>query len=120
RLRPPTDADIKEVRRHIADLDSPRFATREQALERLLQLGETAAPVLRHALEKNPSLETRRRLQLLLTRLSQRPLSGEVVRTLRALEVLEHAGAEGRRLLRDLADGVEEARLTREARASLN
>ena len=69
--------------------------------------------------ESNPSLETRRRIQLLLTRLSQRPLSGEVLRTLRALEVLEQAGAEGQRLLRDLAGGIEEARLTREARLSL-
>jgi hypothetical protein len=41
------------------------------------------------------------------------------VRTLRALEVLEYAGPEGRRLLRELAGGVEEARLTLEARASL-
>src|SRR5438105_14981668 len=125
RLRAPTDAELKEVRRYLADLDSTRFATREKALERLSQLGETAEPVLRQALEKNPSLEVRRRLQLLLTRLSQRPLSGEALRTLRALEVLESAGAEGRRLLRELASpgresGEAEARLTREARASLH
>jgi hypothetical protein len=120
RLRASTEAEIKEVRRHIADLDSTRFATRERAIERLFQLGETAEPVLRHALEKNPSLETRRRIQLLLARLSQRPLSGEALRMLRALEVLEQAGPEGRRLLRELAGGVEEARLTREARTSLN
>ncbi|HKB37981.1 MAG TPA: hypothetical protein VKD72_16155, partial [Gemmataceae bacterium] len=120
RLQPPADAEIKEVRRHIVDLDSPRFATREKAFERLLRLGETAEPVLRHALEKNPSLEVRRRIQLLLTRLAQRPLSGETLRTLRALDVLEHTGAEGQRLLRELAGGVEEACLTREARVSLN
>src|SRR5262249_4371993 len=108
------------VRRHLADLDSTRFATREKAFERLLQLGEMAEPVLRHALEKNPSLEVRRRIQLLLTRLSQRRLSGEALRTLRAREVLERAGVEGQRLLRELAGGVDEARLTREARASLN
>src|SRR5262249_27477861 len=72
RLRPPTDAEIKEVHRHIADLDSTRFATREKAFERLLQLGETAEPVLRHALEKGPPLETRRRIQRLLTQWSQR------------------------------------------------
>ena len=120
RLRPPTDAEIKEVRRHITDLDSTRFATRERAFERLLQLGEMVEPVLRHALEKNPSLELHRRIQLLLTRLAQRPPSSDALRTLRALEVLEHAGTEGQRLLRELAGGVEEACLTREARASLN
>jgi hypothetical protein len=120
RLRPPPDAEIKEIRRYIADLDSPRFATREKAFERLLHLGEAAEPVLRHVLEKNPSLEARRRIQLLLSRLSPRPLSGEALRTLRALEVLEYAGPEGIRLLRELAGGVVETRLTREARASLN
>src|SRR5207253_2702599 len=48
-LRPPAEAEIKEARRLIAELDSTRFATREKAFERLLKLGETAEPVLRHA-----------------------------------------------------------------------
>jgi hypothetical protein len=55
-----------------------------------------------------------------LERLNQRPPTGEAVRTLRALEVLEYAGPEGGRLLRELAGGVAEARLTREAKASLH
>ena len=48
-----------------------------------------------------------------------RPLSGDAVRTLRALAVLEHAGANGRRLLRKLADGPEDAWLTQQARVVL-
>src|SRR5262249_28371235 len=118
RLRPPPAVDLQEVRRYIADLDSSRFATREKALERLSQLGETAEPLLRQALEKKPSLETQRRLQLLLTRLSSRVLSGEALRTLRALQVLENTGVEGQRLLRELAGGVAGAHLTPEAKAS--
>lgn len=118
-LKPTPDGELKEMRRHVADLDSPRFTTREQAFERLGKLGAAAESVLRHALEKKPSLEARRRIQLLLEKLNQRPPSSETLRILRSLEVLEHTRARGRALLQELARGTEDAQLTRAARASL-
>jgi hypothetical protein len=76
------------------------------------------APSLRRALEKPPSLELRRRVKELLDGLNQLP--AEQVRGIRAVEVLEHTGSsEAPQVLRSLAQGTPEARLTREAKASL-
>ncbi|MGH7174185.1 MAG: sigma-70 family RNA polymerase sigma factor [Gemmataceae bacterium] len=114
-----TDADAKVVRRLLADLDSDVFATREKASEQVAKLGPLAEPVLRQALEQKPTLEARRRMQLLLEKIDGQPATGEALRLLRALQVLENTGAEGRRLLRELANGAEGAWLTREAKAAL-
>jgi truncated hemoglobin YjbI len=65
------------------------------------------------------SLEKRRRIEQLLAapRIVQAP---EQIRALRALEVLERIGnAEARRVLGAIAKGAPDARLTREARTSL-
>lgn len=43
----------------------------------------------------------------------------EALRLLRAMHMLENTGAEGHRLLRELANGAEEAWLTRQAQAAL-
>src|SRR5262249_26278168 len=101
--------------RLLADLGGGRFAARRQATCELEELGEAAAPALRRALGENLPLETRRRIEEILEKLSPQRLVG-----LRALEVLEHAGtAEARDVLERLAGGVPEAPLTREARAAL-
>jgi RNA polymerase sigma factor (sigma-70 family) len=118
RLRPVTDAQAQAIRQHIADLDSDTFTVRQQAFEQLESLGPAAAPALRQALAKNASLEVRRRIEHLLENPRSRPVSGEPLRTLRALAVLEHAGTpEARRLLRVLAEGASGVWLTHEAQA---
>jgi hypothetical protein len=64
------------------------------------------------------SLERRRRLDALLQRLVVP--SGDRLGELRAVEVLERIGTrEAEHLLKKLAKGAPEARLTREAKASL-
>jgi RNA polymerase sigma factor (sigma-70 family) len=118
-LKPVTDTQAKEIRQYIDDLDNNSFAFREKAFQNLKSLGPAAAPALSQALEKKVSLEARRRLEQLVESLSG-PMSGESLRTVRALAVLEHAATpEARRVLQALADGASEAWLTQEAKATV-
>jgi hypothetical protein len=117
RLRPAALPEARRLAKLIADLDSDQFAVRDKAAGELEKLGELAAPALKEALKGRRSSEARRRLELLL---AVRPPAGDRLRELRALEVLERAGTAGaREVLRDLAGGAPEARLTQEAKASL-
>jgi hypothetical protein len=93
---------------------------REKARRELAELGELAEPALRQALSDKPSLEARRRIQALLDNLRAPVTRPELLRSLRAVAVLEDiASSETRRVLEQLARGTPEARLTREAKASL-
>jgi WD40 repeat protein len=119
RLRPVKGASRERLDRLLGDLDSDRFDVREKATAELRKLGELAAPALRRALEGKPTLEQRRRIEPLLTSLDAASPAGGELRSLRAVRVLEHAGTpEARRLLKELASGAEEARLTGRARAA--
>jgi hypothetical protein len=72
---------------------------------------------LQKTLAGNPPLEVRRRVEQLLGKLETSPRR---LQKLRAVEVLEHiATPEARELLRILAKGAPEARVTQEAKASL-
>jgi RNA polymerase sigma factor (sigma-70 family) len=119
RLKPVSQDEVQAIHQAIRDLDSETFAVRDQAHRRLQAWGPAAEPALRQALAKNNSLEVRRRIEQLLDQLTGRPLTGEPLRTLRALAVLEHAGTpEARRLLQILADGAPGGWLTQEAGAA--
>jgi hypothetical protein len=119
-LRPAKVAEEERLARLIADLDSDRFAVRERAVQELGRRGESAETALRQALKRSPSLEARRRMERLLEQFRRSPLAPDLLRSLRAAEVLERiATPEARRLLEELARGAREARLTREAKASL-
>jgi RNA polymerase sigma factor (sigma-70 family) len=119
-LRPAVLPDNEQLARWIADLDSAAFTDRENATRELERQAELAEPLLRKALSGDPSPEVRRRIETLLSKL-QRPVKpAGVLRSLRAIEVLEHiATPEARVLLRKLAGGAPEAHLTREAKAAL-
>jgi WD40 repeat protein len=114
--------DAKRLARLIADLDSDDFAIRQKSTEEMEKLGQQAAPFFRKALDGKPSLEVRRRLENLLDQ-AQRAwwdVSGERLRSLRAIEALELAGTkQAQELLKTLATGAEGARLTEESRAAL-
>jgi hypothetical protein len=72
------------------------------------------------ALTAKPSTETRGRIEALLARprLVRDP---KVQRGLRAIEVLAHVGtAEAGEVLRSVADGDHESRLTRQAKSALD
>jgi RNA polymerase sigma factor (sigma-70 family) len=121
RLRPVEAVAPERIARWIADLDSDQFAVRREAMEKLEALDTLAEAALRAALKGNPPLEGRKRMEELL-RKAEGPWSEspEGLRSLRALEVLEHFGTPAaRELLASLAKGAPEARLTREAKACL-
>jgi hypothetical protein len=120
-LRPVPLLDGEHVQRCIADLDSDQFDVRRRAREELKRLGELAGPALRATLRNKPSLEVRRTIEPLLERVEQEVYSDELLRTVRAIAVLERIGStEARRLLDKLAGGAAEARVTQLARASLH
>jgi WD domain, G-beta repeat len=122
RLEPVKPAQAEETRALVADLDSEDFRRREEAARKLEALGARAEPALREALKGTPTAEQRRRIEGMLGRLegASAPASAAEVREVRAVAALRLAGTdEARRLLRELAGGVERARLTREARTAL-
>jgi hypothetical protein len=116
RVKPVAAPAPGALTRLVADVGSERFSVRERAFSELEKVGELAGPAVRVALERPLPLELRRRLEKLL----DGSLSPERLRELRALEVLERLGTpEARGVLRGLAGGAPGARLTREAKGSL-
>jgi hypothetical protein len=107
------------VARLIADLDADEFTVREKASTELARIGTAAEGALRKAAANPSSAEVRRRANALLTKLKDDETSPETLVAVRTVEVLEHvATPEARQLLRKLASGPPEARLTHEAKAA--
>jgi hypothetical protein len=121
-LRPIAPIDAGTISRLVADLDSDRFESRDQASEQLEKLAELAEPELRRALRDNPPLERRQRIERLLERVAvQRDNpSPPRLRMLRAIEALELMDASAaRRALEEYAKGAPAADLTKKAKAAL-
>jgi WD40 repeat protein len=117
-LRPAQAVDAKHLDELIRGLDADEFAVRDKAVRELEKWGESAESALRRALRGTPALEVRRRIDQLLEKLVCP--TGDTLRQVRAVEVLEHiASPEARQLLHKLADGAPEARQTHEAKAAL-
>ncbi len=108
------------IRQLIVDLDSADFATREAATKELAARGVEAESALRSALNGDLSAEARRRITALLDGPAPRDVaSGELLRRLRAIHVLEQVGApEALGILRELAAGAPSARETLDAKAA--
>jgi hypothetical protein len=115
-------ADRERIARLIEQLDDDEFTVRQQAHKSLEKLGEAAVPALRDALVRQPSVELRRRIDLLLAPHRSRTLlrpPGDVLRLARAIEVLERIGtAQARRVLEAQAKGPPSA-IAEDARAAL-
>jgi len=123
-LKPAVDLEPPKKERAVKlvrDLGHRRFNVREAAARELAGMGEGAIPLLKKALEGEPSLDLQRRAADVLDVLTGATPTPEMVQALRAVEVLEHIGTtEARELLQRLADGLPGARLTEDARASLS
>jgi WD40 repeat protein len=120
RLKPVAAPPAKQLARWIAELDSEDFGERQRAERELERLGELAGPALLQHLATMPSLEARRRIEPLLRKLEvPAALSADVLRDVRAVQVLEGIGCvEARQILQTLAKGAPGARLTEDAAAA--
>ncbi len=117
RLRPAPGPPPDEAafRRHVAALADDDFSVRQRA-ERALAAYHHER--LEAALRRASDVEVRARLGRLLERWS-RP-TGDTLRAIRAVEVLERIDAPGsRRFLKELAGGNPDAALTVEAKAAI-
>ncbi len=111
----PSAETEKQVRLLVADLGSEQFAVRSQATKQLAKIGTTIEEELRKTLKAELTPETRGRIEDVLASIMK-----EHLRNVRAVEVLEHINTRAaRHLLETLAKGRADARLTREAKESL-
>jgi hypothetical protein len=119
RLRPAAMPDFVKLSQWIKDLDAQEYATREQAAAAIRDLGESADGALRKALKDKPTAELRQRALRLLDE-ALAGLAPAHLRLVRSVEALEYMGTtQAKGLLKDLAQGLPQVRLTREAKASL-
>jgi hypothetical protein len=86
-----TDAETKQLREWIRNLDSEAFAVREKATAELRKRAEAAAFLLEAELERTPSPEVRRRIETLIASVPGR--DGDRSRREQAQRVLEFIGA---------------------------
>jgi hypothetical protein len=120
RLKPAAVPDVQRITALIADTGHVKFAVREKATDDLAQLGEEAELHLMKAVFHPTSAETRRRAERLLRKLENSGLTGDALRAVRAVEILERmATPEARVVLATLADGAADSRLTVDAQLAL-
>ncbi len=109
------------IKQLIADLDNDVFATREKASADLASLGSAAEPLLRQTLAQQPSLEARIRIERLLATFDDRiqRMTGEPLRQIRAIRVLERIGTKhSGELLTAARRQRADARQTRDAKSA--
>jgi WD40 repeat protein len=109
-----TEAQVKQL---LGQLDNPQFTVREKAAAQLQHVAEQVLPLLRQTLRGQLSPEARRRLEEIVQQAES--TSPELLRSLRAVEVLEWIGTpDVLPVLDRLATGAPDATLTKEAKAS--
>jgi WD40 repeat protein len=120
KLRPAPVPDAKRVQTLLAALDSDRFNTRAKAEADLEELGERILAELQVALKQENSLDKQHRLERIVQNVLKTALPFANPGQVRALEVLERAGADGaKEFLRELAQGAPGAQITIAARSAL-
>jgi hypothetical protein len=113
--------DGRLVARKVADLDHDRYRVREAAQAQLEQWGEEVRPALEQALAAGPTLEARRRIEQLLTRLREHMPTGPRLARVRVIEVFgKLGGRQTLQVLQTLAKDNQGTRLGQEARLTLD
>jgi WD40 repeat protein len=114
------DDELARIDKLIADLDSDKFAVRQQASEELAKLGERAVPALEKVLATKPTLDLRQRVDELLAKVTTFQVPPDVLHGMRAIEALERIGTpEARQVVEGLAKGAAGGRLTQDAQRAL-
>jgi WD40 repeat protein len=112
------DARPERIAQLIADLSSEQFKIRDAAMRSLAELEGSARSALVGALEKNPSLEMKRRMEKLLGELdTPTELTLQISRAVQAMEL--NGSEAARKLLQEWSEGTPGLRLTEESRAAL-
>src|SRR5262249_48253619 len=78
--------DAKQVQQLMCNLESEKFVVRAKARAQLEDLQDAVAPALQKALQGNSSVESARRLELLLTKLNGPTPTSRQLHVLRAME----------------------------------
>jgi WD40 repeat protein len=113
--------DDKQIAQWIINLDNDVLETREMAARDLERIGRRAGPLLQQTFAGQPSAEVKSRAKNLLEKLDQLVIQGEKLRDVRAVRVLEWIDTpQSREILKRLANGERQARLTVVAQTSLN
>jgi WD40 repeat protein len=120
RLQPVVPLSEKEIAAFTAALESEKFAVREAASRRLEAMEDLDESWLRKLLAAKPSLEVRRRVEQILGRRDQHPVSARERMALRGVELLERTATRDAILyLQALGKGAPDAKLTRDAQTAL-
>jgi hypothetical protein len=116
RLKPISAADREQIKKLIEDLNSPQYAVRQKASAGLDKFGELAAPLLNDHLKQKPPLEVAKRIEIILEKLDGPVSDPNLLRALRAVEVLEWIGnGAAQDVAAELAKGAPGHRLTEAA-----
>jgi hypothetical protein len=111
------------VEKLISDLDSIKFAVREKATIELEKMGRWIEDPLKKSLENNPNIEVRRRVELILQRITDEKglsMDQEYWRIGRAIGILEQdASPESRQMLQRIAEGAAAAHLRESAQVAI-
>lgn len=113
----PMTLDAKEADRILKDLDADDFATREKASAELTKMGPSATPALQEMMGKTDSLEVKRRLEMILLKLSEGETVQQGRRGLKILVILP--GKEARAIVEDISKQTPPTWLTEEAKKAL-
>jgi len=117
-IKPGLYVSPKQVEQYLRNLDCANFELRQTAMRELESLGDAAEDALLAALKTNASIEARRRIEDLLSRVND--ASPQKLQMHRALEVLEYAATDDAQLVMEtLAQGGAGHWLTNTARTAL-
>jgi hypothetical protein len=116
----PEDSKRKTIEQLFEELQARKFESREAAARLVRARGWEAAASLRQALDKAPSVDFKRQVEMLIADLGTFRPAPTAVRSQRAIRVLERIDSrEAQQVLETLSKGAEWAEQTREAQAAL-